>query len=33
MKKVISWSFGTLSALFLISGLIVLNKGEKDDDR
>lgn len=33
MKKVISWSFGTLSALLFIGGLLVLNKGEKDDDR
>lgn len=33
MKKVISWSFGTLSALLFIGSLLVLNKGEKDDDR
>ena len=32
MKKVISWSFGTLSALFFVGGLIVLNGGEKSND-
>ena len=33
MKKIISWSFGTLSALFLVGGLVVLNGGEKENDR
>lgn len=31
MKKVISWSLGTLSTLFFISSLIVLNGGENHD--
>ena len=33
MKKIISWSFGTLSFIFLVGSLVVLNGGEKDNDR